>query len=132
MRGVWAKYLPVMGFVLAGHLAWADEFHGRAMAGIAAAENAVGGKYDLTIWPILRAAGNVCDPPGTVVPASELGHFALVGNITAEGQMVMIEVQPVNKISACFAAQMARSKFVPPPILYNNTYPITADLNITP
>ncbi|OYY02550.1 MAG: hypothetical protein B7Y73_08800, partial [Acidocella sp. 35-58-6] len=71
-------------------------------------------------------------PAGTKLPASELGHFNLVGDITAAGQMINIEVRPETEMAKCYAAQMAKAHFLHPPLVGRTTYPVLLDLNVTP
>jgi hypothetical protein len=110
----------------------ADDFTSRATAGRAAAQNIEGSKYALTLFPILKQAGNACDPPGTKLPPSGIGHFALIGNITDTGQMIDIEVRPATQMAICFAKQMSTAQFSAPPLDGRPTYPVVVDLNVTP
>jgi hypothetical protein len=126
------RHLALLICVLAGAVAWADDFSGRVAAGRAAAATPDGTRYDQSIWPIISQAGRVCDPPGMKVPQAELGPFDLVGNVTNAGRMVDVEVRPANSISECFALQMANSQFATPPPSPWVTYPVLIDLTVTP
>jgi hypothetical protein len=117
---------------LAANAAQADDFGARAAAGRAAAANAEGSKYDLSLWPILREAGAACDPPGTQLPPSEIGHFALVGNILDTGRMIDIDVTPQTAMAMCYARQMSLARFASPPLYGRASYPVVVDLNVTP
>src|SRR5271168_886181 len=125
------KIFPILALTLLAHAAWADDFTARATAGRAASATAAGSKFDDSILPMLGKAGAVCDPPGTKLPAAELGQFALVGDITQAGKLINIAVKPQNPVSECFATQLARNSFNPPPRPDNATYPIVVQLNVT-
>jgi hypothetical protein len=126
------RYLLLLAFLLAAHAAAADDFSARAAAGRAAAGTPEGTKYDQSMWPILTQAGHACDPPGAKVPASELGHFDIVGNITNTGKMVAIEATPINPLSECYLLQLSHAQFAPPPPSPRPSYPIVIDLTVTP
>jgi hypothetical protein len=127
----WLLSLLLLGLALAPP-ARADDFTSRAAAGRAASQNGEGSKYDLSLLPILKQAGDACDPLGTKLPPSEIGHFALIGNITDTGQMIDIEVRPKTQIAICFANQMSTAQFSTPPLYGRPTYPVVVDLNVTP
>ena len=125
------KIFPILALTLLAHAAWADDFTARAAAGRAASATSAGSKFDNSILPMLGKAGAFCDPPGTKLPATELGQFVLVGDITQEGRLINIAVKPQNPVSECFAAQLSRDTFDPPPRPDNATYPILVQLNVT-
>jgi hypothetical protein len=127
------KYLPILAVLLfSTQTALADDFSTRATQARAMAGNTEGAKYDITLWPILNEAGAACDPAGTKLPASELGHFNLVGDITADGRMINIEVRPETNMAKCYAGQMAKAHFLHPPLVGRTTYPVLFDLTVTP
>jgi hypothetical protein len=126
------KYFAAALFLLAGHLAWADNFSARVAAGQAAAATPDGTAYLNSLWPILLRAANLCNPPGGTAPADAIGQFYLVGNMTHAGRMKDIEVQPANSISTCFALQMGNSQFTPPPPTPLPAYPIVFGLTVKP
>ena len=125
------KIFPILALTLLAHAAWADDFTDRAAAGRAASATPAGSKFDDALMPMLGKAGAFCDPPGTKLPAAELGQFALVGDITQAGKLINVAVKPQNPVSECFAAQLARDTFDPPPRPDNATYPILVQLNVT-
>jgi hypothetical protein len=123
------KILPLLAFTLVAHFAWADDFSDRAAAGRAASQTPQGSAFDNSLMPMLGKAGQVCDPPGKVLPQSELGEFDLVGDITQAGVLINVEVKPQTPLSECFAAQLEHNRFNPPP--RDHTYPILVQLNVS-
>ncbi|HQT65308.1 MAG: hypothetical protein B7Z75_12245 [Acidocella sp. 20-57-95] len=125
------KYFILACLLFSAQAALADDFSARATTARARAGNTEGAKYDITLWPILNQAAAVCDPPGTVLPDTELGHFNLVGDITADGKMINIEVRPETNMAKCYAAQMAKAHFLHPPLVGGPTYPVLLDMKVT-
>jgi hypothetical protein len=125
------KFFPILAFTLLAHFAWADDFTARAAAGRAASATPAGSKFDQSLVPMLGKAGAFCDPSGTTLPASELGQFVLVGNVTQAGTLVDVEVQPETPVAECFAARLARDHFNPPARPGGSTYPIVVQLNVS-
>lgn len=121
----------ITALCLVGPLAHADNFSNRAAAGRIASATPEGSKYDISLTPLIRTAGEVCDPPGTTLPVSQLGHFDLVGDITKNGQVINIEVKPDNPLAQCFANQIAQAQLAPPPPSARTLYPILIDLTVT-
>jgi hypothetical protein len=125
------KIFPILALTLLAHAAWADDFTARAIAGRAASATSAGSKFDDSLLPILGKAGAFCDPSGTKLPATELGQFVLVGDVTPQGKLINIVVKPENPVSQCFAAQLAHNAFDAPPRPDNANYPIVVQLNVT-
>jgi hypothetical protein len=123
------KLFPILALTLAAHFAWADDISGRAAAGRATSATPQGSKFDQSLMPMLGKIGQICDPPGTVLPAAELGVFVLVGDITQAGILTNVEVSPQTPVSACFAAEMLKNHYDPPP--RPGTYPIVVQLTVT-
>lgn len=124
------KRILALLLVFSAHLAFADDFYARAMAGRAASQTPIGSKFDQSLMPLLDEAAQHCDPPGTKLPADELGQFALVGDITPAGKLIDVETKPQTPVTACFARELATHLFQPPPRPGN--YPILIQLNVTP
>jgi hypothetical protein len=123
-------FAPAALLLLTAQLAYADDFTARATAGRAASSTPAGSKFDQSLIPILGKVGDICDPPGTKLPDSELGTFDLVGDITPDGVLINVEVKPATKTSLCFATQLAKNHFDPPPRPSGN-YPIVVQLTVT-
>jgi hypothetical protein len=118
-----------LALVLLAAPAWADDFSARAIAGRTVTATPLGNEFAQSIRPLLDEVATECDPPGTVLPASELGAFDLVGDITPAGVLLNVQVLPVTPLTTCFAAKLATHAFNPPPRPGN--YPLYVHLTVT-
>ena len=106
----------------------ADDFATRAAAGRKAAATPLGDEFGNSILPLLQQISSQCDPPGTKLPAAELGPLNIVGNITPTGTLINTEAQPQTPLAACFAATLVKHRFDPPP--WPGDYPLFIHLTV--
>jgi hypothetical protein len=123
------KPFPVIAFILFAHAACADPFTNRVAAGQAASVTPAGIQFDASVSPLIANTGQICDPPGSVLPAADIGQFQLVGDVTRTGKLINVAVRPQTPIAECFALQFARNMFALPPT--GGNYPILVQFNVS-
>jgi len=124
------KLFLALIFTLAlAQTARADEFATRVAAGRTAAATPAGDEFALSVTPMLQEIDSICDPPGTILPAAELGPLDLVGDITPTGALTNVEIRPQTAVSACFAKHLAARHFTPPP--WQGNYPLFIHLVVS-
>ena len=105
---------------------FAADFSERVKVGNDVSSSPAGKSYERSLGPIFQEAMLVCIPPGST---GHLGEFALVGTISALGNVSNVEVRPSTTTSVCFAEQVERATFPEPP---SAPYPLTVEMNVVP
>ena len=73
-----------------------------------------GQQYDRTVAPIIGDALRKCAPP-TATRTSAPSKFTLVGVVSSAGKLSAVDVAPSTPVTQCFATQLGRMRFPPPP-----------------
>jgi hypothetical protein len=121
--------LAVIFALALAQAAQADDFTARTEAGRSAAATAAGSAVGQSVKPVLLDVSYTCDPPGTVLPASDLGPLDLVGDITQHGILTNMEARPQTPLAACFIANLSKRYFFPPHWVGN--YPLFIHLVVS-
>ena len=129
---VFMKRLLLLLLSLAGQAGAAD-FAARVAEAKAAAASLEGAKYDQSLWPYFGTAIRTCVPPGSSAE-SNVGDFVLVANISSNGKLEFVDVEPVTVISTCFAAQLEKTQLPVPPKYTQSVqdYPMHMEMRIKP
>jgi hypothetical protein len=122
-------FLAVILILALAQAARADEFTARVAAGRAAAATPAGDEFGLSVTPMLQSIDSLCDPPGMILPAAELGPLDLVGDITPTGALTNVEIRPQTAVGECFAKHLAARHFAPPP--WQGNYPLFVHLVVS-
>ncbi len=111
----------------------AGDFSERVAAGNKATAAPGGKGYDAALAPAIQSAMLACAPPGSP-PKESAGKFALIGYVDASGHLSEVVVEPVTKMSRCFAAAFGASQLPVPPSSghWGNAYPVTVEMTVTP
>ncbi len=120
--------LALISCLLAAPLAHADDFAARAAAGQKAIAAPRGNAFVQTITPLLEDADNACDPPGTILPAGELGALEIVGDITPAGALTKVETRPQTPLGTCFVNALQTEHFLDP---RPGNYPVFIRLQVS-
>lgn len=128
------RHLALLFLLIAG-IAQAGDFSARAKLGKATLATAEGRKYEASWGAAIVSSMEACVPAGSTSPAN-LGRFTFVGDVSSNGAVSAIEVQPSTRVSRCFAEHLGKTQVPPPPpsLLKDaqSILPIADDIEVQP
>jgi hypothetical protein len=110
-----------------------SDFAARSKAGKQALASPEGQQYERSWGEVMQAILTTCIPIGSTDPAN-LGRFTFVADVSAEGSVSSVEVEPRNAVSRCFALHFAKAQLPKPPtsVIKGNVLPVADDIVVTP
>jgi hypothetical protein len=123
----------IVSIVLAAGTAYANDFAARAKAGKQALATPEGKKYEDSWGEVMGGILQTCIPLGSTDPGN-LGRFTFVADVSSSGSVSSVEVQPVTRVSRCFAEQFGKANLPRPPmpLKKGELLPVADDIVVTP
>jgi hypothetical protein len=103
----------LIAYPLLSTTAFANDFDSRVTEGKRAAATPPGSQYQQLMGPAITEAIGACVPPGSTTP-SNIGDFTLVADVSRDGTLSAVDVQPKTAVAMCFAAQFSTLHLNPP------------------
>jgi hypothetical protein len=135
MRPVAVLLAPLILCLIAAEAAAAD-LSTRIAEAKAESATPSGAEYDQKLGPLIGQAMRSCIPPGATAPEN-LGSFALVARVGADGRQREVEVDSNTRVAACFKSRFAAFNLPPPPSSPGKRedftgYPIVVEMTVSP
>jgi hypothetical protein len=130
MRSV--KHITFLLLFMVGQCVAAD-FSGRVAKAKVAAASPSGAAFERSLYPHFFTAIQACIPAGSTA-SENLGVFVFVGEVTKNGALLKVEVEPRTSISTCFAEQLAKASLPVPPKSDrpSSGFPIEVEMRVAP
>jgi hypothetical protein len=111
--GLRSVKIPVTLFVLLASQIAAADMAERVAAGRSALNSTEGREYNTRIMGLVPQVMRNCAPPSATTGAD--WRLSLVGNISANGDIRDIEVEPANAVTNCLVEHFGKTKLPAPP-----------------
>jgi len=129
-----ARTLAIFLLVASLNAAATEPFDARVQRAEAIENTPAGQAYQDEMWPLVQPfISGLMDKCVNDYPKADLLSFVWVGNLTANGGLVDVVVQPETDISRCFMHGMERAPFpMPPKDYWVGGLPLTFHMRLHP